>query len=65
MHSLEEMHNLGLLSETQWLELEAWFNSPLTNKQMAEQMPTELFDLLDQATALMAFNPEALGIQPS
>ena len=65
MHSLEEMHNLGLLNEVQFLELTCWFNSPLTNKQMAEQMPTELFDLLDQATALMAFNPEALGIQPS
>ena len=58
MDNLTHMHRLGLLTEPQYLEIAAYLNSPLSGKQVVEQMPQPLWTVLQQAATLLQFDPD-------
>jgi hypothetical protein len=58
MDNLTQMHQLGLLTEPQYLEISAYLRSPLSRQQMVEQMPQPLWTVLQQAATLLQFDPD-------
>lgn len=64
MDSLKEMESLGLLTLEQYQEIRAYVRSPLTTRQVLDQMPQHLWMLLWQAEALMMFEPDKIPHLP-
>jgi hypothetical protein len=59
MEALEEMHSLGLLTKTQFLELRAWFESPLSVEAISLEIPEELLVALFKAHLLIEMDEDS------
>jgi hypothetical protein len=58
MFSLEELRSMDLLTQSQFLELRAWVESPLPTPEAVQLMPDHLWAALTQASLLLELDED-------